>query len=83
MIKKAKKAHLSLRGKVIGVDDQGVMIEMTDESGPCGMYVPYKILGDLPIYGSTINVDVSVDVDTQSMTMKMTLEDADKTREQG
>jgi len=76
--------HLQLKGKVIGVDDKGVMLTLMGGEEHMGMYIPYGVLGDLPIYGSTVDVEVEVDVDNRSMSLKMTIEeDADKTREQG
>ena len=75
--------HLQLKGKVIGVDDRGVMMTLLGGEDDMGMYVPYGILGDLPIYGSTVDIDVEVDVDRKSMSLRMTIEDADQTREQG
>ena len=76
--------HLQLKGKVIGVDDKGVMLTLMGGEEHMGMYIPYGVLGDLPIYGSTVDVEVEVDVGNRSMSLKMTIEeDADKTREQG
>lgn len=79
-----ESVRLHLKGKVIGVDDKGVMMTLIGGDDHMGMYIPYGVLGDLPIYGSTVDVEVEVDGDSKSMTLKMTLEeDADKTREQG
>jgi len=76
-------SHLQLKGKVIGVDDKGVMMALTGGNEHMGMYVPYGVLGGLPIYGSTVDVKVEVDADDKSIILRMMIEDADQTREQG
>ena len=69
-------SRLRLKGKVIGVDSKGVMLTLFGEE-TMGMYIPFGVLGELPMYGSTVDVEVEVDVDNQSMSFRMTTEAAD------
>jgi hypothetical protein len=84
MTKSKELTQLHFKGKVIGVDDKGVMLTLIGGDDHMGMYIPYGILSDLPVCNSTVDVEVVVDIDSKSMTLKMTIEeDANKTREQG
>lgn len=71
-------SRLKLKGKVIGVDSKGVMLTLFGEE-TMGMYIPFGVLGELPMSGSTVELDVEVDVDSKSMNFRMTMEDADQT----
>ena len=71
-------SHLKIKGKVIGVDSKGVMLTLFGEE-TMGMYIPFGVLGELPMRGSTVKVEVEVDVDGKSMNFRMTMEDADQT----
>jgi hypothetical protein len=46
-------SHLKLKGKVIGVDSKGVMLTLFGEE-TMGMYIPFGVLGELPMTGSTV-----------------------------
>lgn len=71
--------RIQLKGKMIGVDSKGVMLTLFGDKEPMGMYIPFGVLGELPMHGSTVDVEVDVDVESKSMSFRMTMEDADQT----